>query len=201
MIESKAEAGRLRSRLPMYAAIIGIVIFVLIGVSNPDTLFFWDLFVVAPILLISSLILIVLLIRAAIGHNRRQLLPILATLIILWAVPGFLFFYDVEHPGALRETARWLIWSHGYKAEVLSQKTSAIGDLKHIEWDGWGFPGAGDTMVFLVFDPTDSLSTAAKSQQPGKFNGIPCKVALVRRLESFWYAVLFYTDETWNQCG
>jgi len=53
--------------------------------------------------------------------------------------------------------------------------------------------------VFLVFDPTDSLSAAAKSHSPGKFKGIPCEVPLVRRLESHWYTVRFYTDEYWGR--
>jgi len=86
-----------------------------------------------------------------------------------------------------------LVWSHWYKAEVLAQRDSATGELKHIEWDGWGFAGAGDTTVYLVFDPTDALSAAAQSHQPGKFGGLPCEVPFVRRLQSRWYAVRFYT--------
>ena len=34
--------------------------------------------------------------------------------------------------------ARWLLSSRRYKSDVLSQPTSPIGELKHIEWDGWG---------------------------------------------------------------
>lgn len=67
---------------------------------------------------------------------------------------------------------------------------SAKGDLKLIDWDGWGM-FAQNTYVFLVFDPTDSLSVAAMTHQPGKFNGIPCEVLLVRRLKSQWYSVRF----------
>jgi hypothetical protein len=201
MVGNTAEARRLGWGLPLYTAIVEFAIFVPIAFSNPDTSFFLNIFVMAPILLLVSLTLIVLLIRAAVGYGRRQFLPVLAALDILWAIPASLFFYDREHPVALRETARWFAWSHEYKDEVLAQPTSSSGDLKHIEWDGWGFPGPGDTTVFLVFDPTDSLSTAAKSHQSGKFNGIPCKVFLVRRLESHWYDVLFFTDETWDQCN
>jgi len=70
--------------------------------------------------------------------------------------------------------------------------------LKHIEWDGWGW-GGQDTTVYLVFDPTNSLSAAAKVGQPGKFSGIPCEVFLVHRLESQWYTVQFYTNEFWGR--
>jgi len=80
------------------------------------------------------------------------------------------------------------------------QKSSdaAVGELKHIEWDGWGW-GGQDTTVYLVYDPADSLAAAAKGQKPGKFNGIPCEVLRVRRLESYWYTVQFYTNEFWGR--
>jgi hypothetical protein len=94
--------------------------------------------------------------------------------------------------------ARWMLWSHSYKAEVLAQPNSANEELKHIEWDGWGWAGM-DTTVYLVFDPTDALSQAASSRQPGKYSGIPCEVFLVRRLESRWYTVWFYTNYEWGQ--
>jgi hypothetical protein len=95
------------------------------------------------------------------------------------------------------DAARWLARSRNYKSEVLAQPT-AVGELKHIEWDGWGW-GGQDTTVYLVYDPADSLAAAAKGQKPGKFNGIPCEVLRVRRLESYWYTVQFYTNEFWGR--
>lgn len=100
---------------------------------------------------------------------------------------------------AVRTAARWLVWSRSYKSKVLSQPAPPNGELKHTEWDGWGWAGQ-DTTVFLVFDPTDSLSAAATSHQAGKFSGIPCKVFLVRRLESHWYTAQFYTNQYWGRC-
>ena len=70
-----------------------------------------------------------------------------------------------------------------------------------MEWDGWGFPGAGDTNVYLVFDPSDSLISASKSRSPGKYKGMPCEIYRVRRLESQWYSVVFYTDTDWDHCA
>jgi hypothetical protein len=101
---------------------------------------------------------------------------------------------------AVRTTVKWLVWSRGYKSQVLSQPVSATGELKHIEWDGWGMAGQ-DTTVFLVFDPTDSLSAAAKSHRSGKFSGIPCEVFRVHRLESQWYTAQFYTNDYWDYCN
>jgi hypothetical protein len=199
MVGKTIQAGRLHWRLPSYTAIAGFVIFTPLAFLRPEISFFLALFVIAPALIAISVVVIVWLIYDAICYGERQLPPILGTLTILWAIPISLFFYNHEHPFELHETARWLASSHEYKSEVLAQPASANGELKHIEWDASGFAGIANNTVYLVFDPADTLSTAAKNHQPGKFNGIPCEVRLIRRLESHWYAVLFYTDEFWRQ--
>jgi len=96
-----------------------------------------------------------------------------------------------------RDYVRWLFLSRGYKAKVFAQPPSE--ELKHVEWDGWGFAGVGDTTVFLVFDPTDSLAGAAEALPPIKARALPCEVVRVRRLARQWYAVLFYSDTYWGQ--
>ncbi|MGA2249767.1 hypothetical protein [Terracidiphilus sp.] len=101
------------------------------------------------------------------------------------------------HP--LSSTVRWLFHSNSYKAELMAQPTPPNRELRHIEWDGWGGFGS-DTDVYLVFDPDDSLAEPARKHLSGKFNGIPCDVPEVHRLERYWYAVLYYTNEEWNQC-
>lgn len=108
-----------------------------------------------------------------------------------------LWWVVIGHRSAIGTTTKWLLLSRGYKVEVLAQPDSTNGELKHVEWDGWGWAGM-DTVVYLVFDPTDSLSPAASSHQPGKYRGIPCEVFLVRRLESHWYTVWFYTNYEWR---
>jgi hypothetical protein len=108
-----------------------------------------------------------------------------------------LWWVAIGHASAIGSSARWLVRSHDYKAEVLAQPGSANRELKHVEWDGWGWAGQ-DTVVYVVFDPRDSLSQAAISHQPGKYDGIPCEVFLVRRLESHWYTVRFYTNSDWQ---
>lgn len=101
----------------------------------------------------------------------------------------------------VRTVCRWTIHKNAYKAEVLAQPSSTNGRLKHVEWDGWGFPGVVDTVLYLVFDPNDSLASPARTGSPGKFSGIPCQVSRVRRLETQWYIVLFYTETAWEQCN
>jgi hypothetical protein len=98
----------------------------------------------------------------------------------------------------VRDHVRWTLLSGGYKAKVLAQPRS--GELKHAEWDHLGgFAGIGNTAVYLVFDPTDSLAGAADALSPIKARGLPCEVVRVRRLSRQWYAVLFYSDTYWGQ--
>ena len=195
MIEPTIYAPRSLWRLPLYATIIEVVVFVPLATLHPDVSLVLDIFVVATLLVIISTVLIVWMIGEA-----RQIPPILATLAILWVIPVSLFFYNRDHPFELHESVRWLVSSHQYKSQVLAQPASTDGELKHIEWDAAGFAGVANDTVFLVFDPANSLSGAAERRQPGKIGGIPCQFRFVQRLESQWYAVLFYTDQSWNQC-
>lgn len=141
-------------------------------------------------------IISVILLAVAICKSGRRRLEILSMLVMYCAVSWGLFMNSTE----LHWTTRWLFWSKDYKARVLSQPTTEDGELRHIEWDSWGFAGS-DTEAYLVFDPKDSLLIAAKSGSAGQFSGIPCKVVRVRRLESHYYTVLFYTDTDWNDCS
>jgi hypothetical protein len=185
-------------RFPLYSALAASAFFIVIGIICPiDIAWFLRLFFVGPILLVASIVVVICSIASKHGRRYERLLLALG---ILWVVSAFFFFFDSDHSLLIRSACRWMLWSHDYKRTILAQPTSANGDLKHIEWDGWGFAGS-DTSVFLVFDPADSLAMAAKSGQPGKFDGIPCEVFLVRRLESHWYTVQNYTDQGWGECN
>ena len=173
--------NRVDWRLPLYTVVGALILFSI----GP-----YDLSVVIYVFV--GAIVSMFLLSDAIGKRRRQSL---LALVIFWAASAIL----VRNYSAIRDECRWLVWSHEAKPQVLAQRDSATGELKHIEWDGWGFAGAGNTTVYLVFDPTDALSAAARSRRPGKFGGLPCEVPLVHRLQSHWYVVRFYTDELWGQ--
>ena len=177
-------------RLPLYGALGACVVFL------PIIVYFSDIFVLLYLLGVSTIIVILLLVTIVVRMRPRQRLSILLTLVAYVTVTGALFI----NYGELRPSLRWLLWSHRYKAELLAAPDLADGDLKLIEWDGWGW-GGNDTVVYVVFDPTDSLSAAAKSHSPGKFRGIPCEVPRVRRFESRWYSVVFYTGADWGHCA
>jgi hypothetical protein len=176
-----SDGNRVSWQLPIYT-VLGALILFSIGPHDLSFLLY---------LLVSATVGLFLLILAIVKRHVGSLLALL----IFWAVSAVL----IKNYSAVRDECRWLAWSHQYKARLLAQGSSANAELKHIEWDGWGFPGAGDTTVYLVFDPTDALSAAARSHQPGKFGGLPCEVYLVHRLERHWYAVRFYTQEMWGQ--
>lgn len=114
---------------------------------------------------------------------------------------AFLLFTAVlmTHFLATKDAVRWFAWGWFLKAEVQDEPELSYSPLKHVEWDGWGFAG-NDTTVYLVFDPKNTLATAAKTQSSGKFGDLPCEVYRVRRRESQWYTVQFYTDTDWDDC-
>src|SRR5690242_690984 len=111
--------------------------------------------------------------------RRKRLFLIglsLATLLI-----GISVFFVAWMRESFRTEVRWFVSSGYYKTQVLQQKNPSPGESQHIEWDRWGWAGQ-DTTVFLVYDPTDSLSVAAQAGRPGKYAGLPCEVFSVRRL-------------------
>jgi hypothetical protein len=140
------------------------------------------------IALVSALLLFVL---GVAKKGRQRLAALLVVMTYVFAAMLVKSNYSL-----VRDHLRWLFLSSGYKAQVLAQPPSE--ELKHAEWDVWGFAGA-DTTVFLVFDPTDSLAGAAEAPPPIKSRALPCEVARIRRLDRQWYAVLFYTDTYWGQ--
>jgi hypothetical protein len=126
------------------------------------------------------------------NHRLQRILAwsacVVFALLLLWK------YFEVK------TEVRWLLSSRRYKSEVSSQPTPLNGELKHIEWDAWGWAGQ-DTTVYLVSDPSDSLSLAASTHLSGKVAGVPCEVFKITRLESQWYIVMFYTNEDWSQCN
>ena len=196
MAENPSNASPFSWRLPSIAALLAFVVFILLAVCQSDTALFTYLFLVAPILVLVSISLIAYMTT---GKGRPKRLTLLSTLAIIWVLTPILFVVHLKYQFAIRTTVRWLVWSRDYKNKLLAQPASANGDLRHVDWDGWGW-GGNDTVVFLVFDPTDSLSAAALNHQPGKYPGIPCEVPSVGRLESRWYTVVFYTDQNWGEC-
>jgi hypothetical protein len=139
--------------------------------------------------LVSALLLFVF---GATRKGRPRVIALLVATVYL-LVPILL----LSNYSLVRDHVRWLFLSAGYKGRVLAQPANE--QLRHAEWDSWGFAGVGDTTEFLVFDPADSLAGASEALPPVKARGLPCEVVRVRRLDRQWYAVLFYTDTYWGQ--
>jgi hypothetical protein len=180
--------------LPLFAGILALVVSTLILISS-----IFDLGEIAYIFLVVPLISVVVAISVLISAKRSRRTPSLSTFLSLpvyWVVTWIFFANQFN----VRTTIRWILDGGKYKASMMKQPEPPKGELRHLEWDGWGWAGM-DTNVYLVFDPADSLAAPAKSHSAGKFKGIPCEVYRVRRLERGWYSVQFYTDANWEQCS
>jgi hypothetical protein len=188
--DGKDKRDQFEWRLLFYAAGAALFLFL------PPLIYGFDIFEMLYIFVAVPIFTLILLIVAIRKKGSRRL-TILGIALVYAAVSWGLFRNSRE----LRTTGRWLLWSKDYKAKLLAQPSPPNGTLRHIEWDGWGFPGAGNTVVYLVFDPNDSLFTAAKTNSSGQFGGLPCEVYRVRRLENNYYTVLFYTDTEWDSCN
>ncbi|HYB90730.1 MAG TPA: hypothetical protein VEC38_06780 [Candidatus Binataceae bacterium] len=191
-MEEAAGQKRFRwRRLLLYVVAGNLILFAPAAFLEPDL---WLLAYLAAVLII-SLIWIGLLVKNAIARRTRRWVPTLSMLLLGWTISAVL----VTNQSGIRNVVRWVVFSKYYKARVLAEAVPTEGELKHTEWDGWGWAGQ-DTTVYVVFDPSDSLSAAADKGQSGRFSGIPCEVSVVRRLERHWYAVELYTDELWSRC-
>jgi len=174
-------------KLPLCAAVAPFVVFVPAVIYNSLLLYgFVSTLILSPVS--------AFFVNAAFGKKRRRCLSLLAVLVLYSATSVGLIVCDLRNP----YTIRWWALSRSYKARVLAQPASANGDLKHIEWDGWGWAGT-DVTVYLVFDPADSLSKTADGNKYGRFSGIPCDVVAVRRFESHWYTVQLSANEFWER--
>lgn len=170
------------------AALAAVAGFVPVAVFGSAFAVLLYLYLFLPLAL--SLALIVGLVLA-----KRHALSIVVATVVFCGVTWWLF----QNADAVKDTVRWRLYGQSYQRRVLAEPEQA-GQLRHGEWDGWGFAGS-DTTVYLVYDPSNSLAGAASQHAAGKFAGIPCPVPSVRRLASHWYAVEFYTDESWASCG
>ncbi len=187
MAEESIAARRLELRPLLFAVACGLLAFVIAASADRDSSFI--------LFLGFSIFVVPLVLFAIVGWKVRLNLSRFLALGAYWAFAAVL----ILHYSAVRDSARWRLYSGTFKSRLLAQPASASKDLPHVEWDGWGFAGAGDTTVYLVFDSRNSLFAAAKGGRSGKYDGLPCEVYRVRRLESQWYTVHFYTDEFWGR--
>jgi hypothetical protein len=186
-VDDLADHRRFDWRRPAVAAVVALFVGLLITIYGIDI--DWLLYAAAVAVLGGIALLVTVIVRE---RQRVMAFAIFGAYVAVTAV----LFMDY---GQIRPILRWMLWSHRSKSELMEQPAPANGQLKHVEWERSGWGPVGPTIVYLVFDPADSLSAAAKSNTPGRFGGIPCEVPRVHRLESHWYAVTFYTEESWGE--
>ena len=181
---TKKTVVRLDWRFPLYAVAGAVAVF--LPLASVTGAISSDIGLILYVLIALAVSLVLLLCVAFAKGGRLSFLSML----IVYCVASVALcrnYYDI------RTTFRWLLWSASLKAEVLAQP--GHGGWKHVEWDGWGFAGAGNTVVYVVYNPSDLLAKAAMTRSPGVvLTPLPREVPRVRRLEDFWYSVVFYTQ-------
>lgn len=113
MVEKRSESERFNWRLPFYVTVGATITLLSLMVYSADGRLLYVL-LIAPII---CLICLVLLISTAILRRPRECLSALLTLIAFVAASGVL----LKNQSTLRPSIRWLLWSHHFKAAVLSQ--------------------------------------------------------------------------------
>jgi hypothetical protein len=194
--------GTKRLGLWLLCSVVAALVAIVLSLLTYDFGVFLFLLLLWPALAGCAVILALVLLVGAVTSSKRRLFC-LAALGVLLTFIGTYFAMELggkRTRNEIRWTLLWFYRSRELKAEVLAQPEPPQGELRSFDWDGWGMAGQ-DTEVYLVFDPTDRLSAAAKSGRPGKFPGIPCEVPQVYKLERHWYSVLYYTNEIWDYCG
>jgi hypothetical protein len=114
MDEKTAPRNRFDWRLPAYAGIGALIIFVPIRVFAPDMGEFLYIVAVAPII---TLVLLIFAICVVFQEKRLLSLAVLSMLVVYWAVTLGLARISLE----LHTFTRWLLWSKDYKAQVPAQ--------------------------------------------------------------------------------
>src|ERR1700730_15048539 len=130
MNERTANQEEFNWRLPMYAVAGGSVLLLLLFVWGADASLLYVL-IVAPI---ACLVWFGLLIDSAVRRKFRRSLSMLLTLTLFLLVSVIL----LRNEAALRPRLRWFLFARNYEAQVIAQPIPANGELKHVEWDGWG---------------------------------------------------------------
>jgi hypothetical protein len=187
MIEREMNRDRVSLRIGICIALAGFAADIFFVSWSPDFDAFLLLFLVVPT---TTLIFVGLAIwagkKAAVSLGSVLLVCLVGTYAI------------GRHSALLRSEIRW--WSSRpiWKQRVLAQ-SDIPGQLKHLDWDGWGW-GGNDTEVYLVYDPTDQLKNASGTSEGMHGSGLPCDVWQIRRFEPHWYNVVFFTETSWDSC-
>ena len=166
-------------------ALAGVLAFLPLQLLDADEAWF----AFAAVAVVIALLLLILVIA---WRNR----PGIAILAVFIAASWLLI---TSNTTGLRERMRWIVYGTQAKSAVLALPNPPRGQLRHAEWDAWGFAGM-DTSIYLVFDPANALQAASTHPAPIIAPALPCAVSSIEQLEPSWYSVQFYTSKHWENC-
>jgi hypothetical protein len=193
MTENKDDRAKNNWWLLLYPAIAGVSLFlaVIIGMAFDIGVILYT-FVGVPLV---SLLFALVLLAAWFARKRKPGRVYLLMFPVYWVVSAILFMNHSE----IRLQTRWILHSRALKASVQNEPVPPQGELRHVEFDVWGWAGM-DTVEYLIYDPTDTLGATVAAHSKGRFPGIPCEVPMVRRMEDHWFVAMFYTNSEWSVC-
>ena len=160
--------GRINWALPVRAAVGLLIVSSVLIVYTPYAEFPLT-FVVMPLVCIT---LIVLLLVAGVRNRKRLQASAALALVAVIAIS----FTALKLQEPIRESLRWLLWSNRFKTELLLAPSPRRGELRHIEWQATGFAGVANDTIYLVYDPTDALASAARVGSPGRTIAFPALI-------------------------
>src|SRR5262249_28465564 len=129
-VEHRKTKDRFNWRLVLFGTSVTLSLCVLDALLESDGLLY--LILIVPL---ATLVFIPISVIVAFSKRPLSLLSIMSTLAIFW----ILSFTFLKNHFVVRNIARWALRAGHYKAEVMAQPDPKVGELKHIEWDGWGF--------------------------------------------------------------
>jgi hypothetical protein len=163
------ESGKDRFNWKLAAYLTGCGLFAVMVIEVCNAFDILEILYFIAVVPLIGLILLLLVFINAVGKRQRRSLSILLALVAYCGSSWLLWKSSMD----IRPTERWLFHSRTYKAEVLAQPSPQNGELRHVEWDGWGML-AQDTQVYLTYDPSNSLSH--KDPLTGQFGSLRCDV-------------------------
>ena len=153
----------------------------------------FDLWQFLYILVLAPLVVVIWAIVGLVRRTRQVWLTLLVFCIVtVTSLKATDYFFRVH--------GRWLFLATSSKKQLLAQPLPPDGELRHLDWDGWGM-FAQDTEVYLVNDPANATMRFNRTQNGLRAKGVPCSFWKAYRLEPHWYAVVFFTSTGWDECS
>ena len=153
----------------------------------------FDLWQFLYVLLLAPLIVVIWLVIGLVRRSQQVWVTLFVYCVVTFISLKLSDYFFRMH-------GRWIFLASTSKKRLLAQPVPINGELRHLDWDGWGM-FAQDTEVYLVNDPVNATIPIEKTKDGLRAKGIPCHFWKAYRLEAHWYAVVYFTSTGWDDCS